>query len=327
MKVFILLLTLLTFILLKGETKEVIFSVDHSSIKLYKQFYIIGNWNKQGFPDDSYLCGFIKLYDDGTHGDEIAGDFIFTRKLHLQLTDKPFKILLFSKIPETFKNNILANYTFNIMPGKNLHKMYFPDFFIDLNPVSGFFYHFYYNDFKPYLFGLSGILFITLTFLIYLKKHNFFIKDIQNKQFIYNLFNSNKKIFALKADFDSFTHITNKLSNYLEELKPITINKKSTKNFLNFNSNEEFLKNINNLMANFEMLVVFTENINSNEIKKLSKIVQDNFCPIILVKSTEIINENIEILKLEKIKTNAFNYTLKFKDNKSYFKFSIIKNE
>jgi hypothetical protein len=61
----------------KKDMVSVLFQVDATKIQIPKLIYIVGNLNVLG----NWTPNLIKMYDDGTHGDEKKGDGIWSIEL------------------------------------------------------------------------------------------------------------------------------------------------------------------------------------------------------------------------------------------------------
>jgi hypothetical protein len=62
----------------------IFFQVDASQLQVPKAIYIVGNQEALG----NWTPNVIKMYDDGTHGDEIKSDGIWSLEMHVPLGTK-----------------------------------------------------------------------------------------------------------------------------------------------------------------------------------------------------------------------------------------------
>jgi hypothetical protein len=62
----------------------ILFQVDASQLQVPKAIYIVGNQEALG----NWTPNLIKMYDDGTHGDEIKSDGIWSLEVHVPLGTK-----------------------------------------------------------------------------------------------------------------------------------------------------------------------------------------------------------------------------------------------
>ena len=71
----------------EGETADITFIVDDSGNQTHTAFYLKGSWDSNGVYDSGWNGGaeHSAFYDDGTHGDSIAGDSVFTASFTLPI--------------------------------------------------------------------------------------------------------------------------------------------------------------------------------------------------------------------------------------------------
>jgi len=280
--------------------------IDHSFSRIYKNFYIMGPWNKNGKLDNSYHAGYTKLFDDGTHGDETAGDYIFSINLHLFPPKKSVEFMLFSEIPEKDSETSLGTYTLEVTQNSNTHIYFYPDYYFHKNLLDSAKDYFNESNTFPLIFGFLGLL--AIAFLIYLiiLKLFVFIKRSSLQILISKLMRNNSKLYIFTRKDKKFDTLFTKaltddgISNHL-----ININDNK--------SSDTLFENIENALSSFDVIIL---SIPYPEIRFITRLIQlsknyYSLCFLISEKATGLENENIKVINIEKdiLKIKSFRFS------------------